>query len=120
MIHVDCNLVGNCVTINSRIGYTVFLNGAQAMEYVRGLRYTLHMLDIPVDVPSFVFGDNKLVLTNTTVPGLMIMKKMNSLSYVNTLLDCADLLTKSLPPWEKHSSFVRKFIYWIYDEKKTA
>ncbi len=94
------------------------------------------MFGIPVSEPAFVFGDNKSVLANMTVPGSMIKKKMNSLSYhfiregcardewriayVNTLLNCADLLTKSLPPGEKRSSFVRKLLYWIYDGTKMA
>ena len=105
----------------------------QALEYVRGLRYKLRMFGIPVDEPAFVFGDNKSVLANTTVPGSTIKKKMNSLSYhfiregcardewrtayVNTLLNCADLLTKPLPPGEKRSLFVKKFLYWIYGDK---
>ena len=106
----------------------------QAVEYVRGLRYKLRMFGIPVDEPAFVFGDNKSVLANTTVPGSTIKKKMNSLSYhfiregcardewrtayVNPLLNCADLLTKPLPSGEKRSLFVQKFLYWIYGGDK--
>ena len=106
----------------------------QALEYARGLRYKLRMFGIPVDEPSFVFGDNKSVLATTTVPGSTIKKKMNSLSYhfiregcakdewqtayVNTLLNCADLLTKSLPAGKKHSLFVQKFLFWIYEGKQ--
>ena len=108
----------------------------QALEYVLGMRYKLRMFGIPVDEPAFVFGDNKSVLANTAVPGSTIKKKMNSLSYhfiregcardewrtayVNTLLNCADLLTKSLPPGEKRSLFVQKFLYWIYEDKKMS
>ena len=78
----------------------------QALEYVRGLQYKLWMLGIPVDKPAFMFGNNKSVLANMTVPGSMIKKKMDSLSYhfiqencardewrttyVNTLLNCVD------------------------------
>ena len=101
----------------------------QALEYVRGLRYKLRMLGIPVEEPAFVFGDNKSVLANTSVPGSTIKKKMNSLSYhfiregcardewrtayINTHLNFVDLLTKPLPSGEKRSFFVRKFLYWI-------
>ena len=69
------------------------------------------------------------MLANTSVTGLMIKKKMNSLSYhfiregcardewqtayINTHLNCADLLTKALPSGEKRSYFVRKFLYWL-------
>ena len=154
VVYVDCDLGGDCVTRRSRTGYAVFINGAplywmskkqsscevstfgskftatkQALEYVRGLRYKLRMLGIPVLEPAFVFGDNKSVLANTTVPGSMIKKKMNSLSYhfickgcardewrtayISTHLNCADLLTKALPSGEKRSSFVRKFLCWL-------
>ena len=152
--YVDCDLGGDCVTRRSHTGFAVFLNNAplywssrkqdscevstfgseftamkQALEYVRGLRYKLRMLGIPVEEPAFVFGDNKSVLANTSVPGSTIKKKMNSLSYhfiregcardewrtayINTHLNFADLLTKPLPSGEKCSFFVRKFLYWI-------
>ena len=79
--------------------------------------------------PALVFGDNKSVLATTTVPGSMLKKMMNSLSYhfiregcakdewrtayINTHLNLADLLTKALPPGEKQSLFVRRFLYWL-------
>ncbi|KAL7553638.1 hypothetical protein ACHAWF_016945 [Thalassiosira exigua] len=99
----------------------------QALEYIRGLRYKLRMLGICVDESAFVFGDNKSVLSNTLVPESTIKKKMNSLFYhfirggcardewrtvyVNTHLNCADLLTKSLPTGKKRRLFVRKSLY---------
>ena len=113
-VYVDCDLGGDCVTRRSRTGFAVFLNGVplywmskkqsscevstfgseftamkQALEYVRGLRYKLRMLGIPVTEPAFVFGDNKSVLANTTVPGSMLKKKMNSLSYHFICEGCA-------------------------------
>ncbi len=87
------------------------------------------MLGIPVEELAFVFGDNKSVLANTSVPGLTLKKKMNSLSYhfiqegcaqdewrtayVSTHLNCADLLTKALLAGEKRSSFVCLFLFWL-------
>ena len=137
-VYVDCDLGGELVTRRSRTGFAVFLNNApiywmskkqgscevstfgseftamkQAVEYVRGLRYKLRMLGIPCEEPSFVYGDNKSVLANTSVPASTLKKKMNSLSYhfvregcardewrtayVNTHENVADLLTKPLP-----------------------
>ena len=46
----------------------------QATEYVRGLHYKLRMMGILVDEPAFVFGDNKSVLCNTTMPGSTLKK----------------------------------------------
>ena len=101
----------------------------QAVEYVQGLRYKLRMLGIPCDEPTFVYGDNKSVLANTSVPASTLKKKMHSLSfhfvregcardewrtaYVNTHMNFADLLTKPLPSGEKRNRFVRQFLYWI-------
>ena len=154
VVYVDCDLGGELVTRRSRTGFAVFLNSApiywlskkqtscevstygseltamkQAVEYVRGLRYKLRMMGIPCDEPTFVYGDNKSVLANTTMPASTIKKKMNSLSYhfiregcardewrtayINTHLNLADLLTKPLPSGEKRSGFVRKFLYWL-------
>ena len=153
-VYVDCDLGGDCVTRRSRTGFAVFLNGApiywmskkqsscevstygseltamkQAVEYVRGLRYKLRMMGIPCEDPTFVYGDNKSVLANTSMPGSTLKKKMNSLSYhfiregcardewrtayVNTNFNLADLLTKCLPSGEKRRGFVRKFLHWL-------
>ena len=101
----------------------------QVVEYVRGLRYTLRMMGIPCDEPTYVYGDNTLVLNNTMVPASTLKKKMNSLSYhfvregcsrdewhtayVNTHFNCGDLLTKCLPAGLKISGFIIEFLYWI-------
>ena len=54
-----------------------FIAMKQATEFVRGLRYKLRMMGIPVDEPAFVFGDNQSVLANTSAPA----KKSNAIAY---------------------------------------
>ena len=87
------------------------------------------LLVLDIFACELVFGNNKSVLANTSVPGSTIKKKMNSLSYhfiregcardewrtayVNTHDNCADLLTKPLPAGEKRTSFVRRFLWWL-------
>jgi hypothetical protein len=39
------------------------------------------MMGITVDEPAYVFGDNKLVLANTTAPGSTLKKKSNAIAY---------------------------------------
>ncbi len=84
----------------------------QATEYACGLRYKLRMMGMMVDKPTFVFGDNQLVLTNTTAPASTLKKKSNAIAYhfvregcardewrtayVNINNNVADLLTKLL------------------------
>ena len=53
----------------------------QASEFVRGLRYKLRMMGIPMDKPSFMFGDNQYVLDNTSNPGSTIKKKSQSICF---------------------------------------
>ena len=89
----------------------------QCCEYIRGLRYKLRMMDIPVEGPTCIYGDNLFVLANTTIPDSTLKKKSQSIayhfvregvardewrtSYVNIHDNEADLLTKQLPHGEK-------------------
>ena len=53
----------------------------QACEYLRGPRFKLRMMGIPVSDLCFVRGDNKSVLSNISVPSSMLKKKSNSIAY---------------------------------------
>ena len=153
-VYVDSDHAGDQVTRRSRTGFVVFLNNApiywfskkqgscetstfgsefvamkQATEYVRGLRYKLRMLGIPVEDPAFVFGDNQSVLANTSNPASTLKKKSNAIcyhfvregcaagewitAYVNTHLNVADMFTKPLPSGEKRWSFVRRLLHHV-------
>ena len=153
---VDADHAGDSVTRRSRTGFLVFLNSApicwfskkqnsvetssfgsefmamkHCTEYVRGLRHKLRMMGIPCNLPAFIFGDNKSVLANTTIPDSTLKKKGNSISYyfvregcardewrtvcINAHLNLADLLTKCLPSGEKRRRFVRMLLYHMHD-----
>ena len=58
-----------------------FIAMKQCCEYVCGLRYKLRMMGISCDNPTFIYGDNQSVLANTTVPDLMLKKKLQSITY---------------------------------------
>ena len=99
----------------------------QCCEYIRGLRYKLRMMGIPVDRPTCIYGDNQSVLANTTIPDSTLKKKSESIayhfvcervardewrtSYVNTHDNEADLLTKQLPHGEKRKGFVSNLLH---------
>lgn len=153
--YVDSDHAGDTITRRSRTGFLVYLNcslifwlskkqasietssfGAeftamkQCTEYVRGLRYKLRMMGIPCEEPTYIYGDNKSVLANTSVPHSVLKKKSNSIAYhfvregcarkewittyVNTHFNPADLLTKPLPAGEKRRRFVSMLLYHIY------
>jgi hypothetical protein len=44
-------------------------------EYVRGRRYKLLMMGIPVKGPTYIYGDNQSVLFNTTIPESTLKRK---------------------------------------------
>jgi len=153
-VYVDSDHAGDMLTRRSRTGYVVLLNGApiywnskkqtscetstfgsevvamkQATEYVRGLRFKLRMMGIPVDEPAFVFGDNQSVLANTTAPASTLKKKSNAIAYhfvregcardewrtayINMHDNVADLFTKPLPSGEKRCKFVRMLLHHL-------
>jgi hypothetical protein len=151
----------NTVTRRSRTGFLVYLNCAliqwfskkqnsvesssfgsefiaikQCCEYLRDLRYKLRMMGIPVVGPSYIQGDNRYVLANTTIPDSTLKKKSQSIAYhlvqggasrdewrtayVNTHDNDADLLTKQLPFGEKRKGFARNLIHHIYGSAVVA
>ena len=154
MVYVDGDHAGDTVTRISRTGFVIFLNSApiywsskkqtscktssfgsefcamkQATCHLRGLCYKLRMMGIPVDEPTFVYGDNQSVLEKKTMPGSTLKKKTQSIAfhhvregterdewriaYVNTHDNVADMLTNPLPSGEKRWKFVRKQLHQL-------
>ena len=86
------------------------------------------MMGIPCSQPSYVYCDNKSVLSNASDPDSNLKKKSNSiayhfvregvvmkewlLSYVNTKMNLADFLTKPLSG-EQRISLIRRVLYHI-------
>jgi len=100
-------------------------------EHLRGLRYKLRMMGIPVNNQCFIYGDNQSMLWNNTVPESTLKKKSNSIayhmvregaardewrtSYVRTAMNPADILTKALPSGENRCK-IRLIMYDLYPE----
>ena len=151
---VDSDHAGEITTRRSRTGFIVMLNSApiywyskrqgsvetssfgsefvalkNCCEYIRGLRYKLRMMGIPVELPTYIFGDNQSVLTNSTIPHSSLKKKSSSiafhcvregtakdewrLTYLNTHLNPSDMLTKSLPGGEKRTLFTSFVLHYV-------
>ena len=82
------------------------------IENLRGIRYKLRMMGIPIDGASRIYGDNMSVVTNSRMPESTLKKKSNSVCYhavresvamkeslvthIPTRLNLADLFTKVL------------------------
>ena len=103
---VDADHASDTVSRRSRTGFFVYLNHAlvywsskkqtsvessssgsefvamkHLCEYLKGLRYKLRMMGIPVLGPAYVQGDNQSVLANTTIPESTLKKKNQSIAY---------------------------------------
>ena len=152
---VDSDHAGDIITRRSRAGFIIFLNSAPiywyskketsietssfgaefiamklCCEYIRGLRYKLRMMGIAVNLPTFVFGDNQSVLSNTSIPHSKLKKKSSSIAYhfvregeakgewkttyINTNHNPSDMLSKSLPGGEKRQRFTSFVLHYLY------
>jgi hypothetical protein len=103
---VDSNHVGEKRTRCSRTGFIIFGNldpiiwlseqqaiietsvfGAEfvAMKHgikaLRGLRFKIHMMGIPLSGPTYIYGDNKSQVTNSSRPESTLKKRCNSICY---------------------------------------
>ena len=155
---VDADHAGDVVSRRSRTGFIVIVNGApiywlskkqpgvetstfgseflamkHCCEYLRGLRYKIRMMGIPLEHCCFVYGDNKSVLFNTSIPDSTLKRKHHSVAYHfvregsardewrTTYLaskdNCSDICTKSLPHGENRKTKVRRIMYDIYPEE---
>jgi hypothetical protein len=55
-------------TIETSVFGAEFVAIKHGIEKLRGLRYKLRMMGIPLTGPSFIYGDNKSQVTNSTRP----------------------------------------------------
>ena len=138
LVHLNCApthwLSKKQASVESSSFGSEFTAMENCTECLRGLRHKLGMMDIPVEGPAFVLGDNKSVLANTTVPDSTLKKKSQSMAChfvhdgvardewqtacVNTHDNPADPLTKPLPHGEKRIGFVRMVLHHIFDNVK--
>jgi hypothetical protein len=104
-----------------------FMVARQATEQIMDLRYTLRMMGIPIDGPSWMFGDNQSVITSSTIPHSNLNKRHNALSYhrvreaiasvilyfmhIDGKLNPSDVLTKFLP-WAKFWPLIQPLLFW--------
>ena len=134
---VDSDHTGDNVTRRSRTGFIIFMNSVpiywyskkqtsietssfgsefiamnQCCEYVRGLRYKLRMLGIPVEQPTFILGDNQSVLANTSVPHSKLKKKSSSIAY-HFVREVVAKSETSLPGGEKRNRFTSCVLHYL-------
>jgi len=68
-------------TIETSVFGAEFVAMKHGIEKLRGLRYKLRMMGVPIDGPSLIYGDNKSAITNSSRPESVLKKKCNSICY---------------------------------------
>ncbi len=68
-------------TIETSVFGAEFVPIKHGIEALRGLRYKLRMMGVPLTGPSFIYGDNKFQVTNSSMPESTLKKKSHSICY---------------------------------------
>ena len=101
------------------------------IETLKGLRYKIHMMGMPLSGPTYIYGDNKSPVTNSSSPELTLEKKCNSICYhairesvemgetllthIRTGENLADFVTKTTSGAKRHK-LVSGVVHDIYDD----
>ncbi len=153
-LFVDSDHAGEELTRRSRTGYIIYMNSAPILwhskrqgtvetsvfgaEFVamktgneasRGLQYKLRMMGIPIDGPTYIFGDNTMsVIHNTQRPKSVLKKKSIAICYhfmresvamgecltahIRSEDNPADLCTKVMPGGQKRDRLVDMVLHY--------
>jgi hypothetical protein len=150
-VFVDANHARNKLTRRSQTGILLYLNKAPiiwysksqktvetstfgsefvalrvATEMIKGLRYKLRMMGIPIDGPAAVLVDNKTMVKNSTIPSSTLQQKHNAICYhcvreavagkiihiahIPSDQNLADMFTKTLGATKLHT-FCQRILY---------
>ena len=137
-MHVDSDHASDASDRRSRTGFMIFMNmalidwlskkqttvegavfGAEfvamkhGIENLRGIRYKLRMMGVPIDGPSYIYGDNMSVIKNTSKPESVLRKKSNSICYhfVREAVAMKECLTTHVPTLENLADILTKVLY---------
>ena len=95
-----------------------FVAAKTAVEQIMDLRNTLRYLGVPITTKTYMFGDNKSVVTSSTIPHSLLNKRHNILAYhrvreaiaakiiafhwINSSSNLSDMLSKH---WDHNSVY---------------
>ena len=118
-------------TIETSVFGAEFVAMKHGIETLRGLRYKLRMMGVPLTGPAYIYGDNKSQVTNSSRPESTLKKKCNSICYhairesvamgetlighLRTWYNLSDFLTK-VTSGAKRRRLVGEVLYDIYDD----
>jgi hypothetical protein len=118
-------------TIETSVYGAEFVALKTGLEAVRGIRYKLRMMGVPLDSPTYVYVDNMSVVHNSQRPESTLNKKSNSICYhfarecvaagetrmrhIPTNENPADLATKIIGGGQKRAGLVGMLLHDIHD-----
>jgi hypothetical protein len=105
-----------------------FVSARIGTDHIVEQRYMLRMLGVPIDGPSYMFGDNLAVVNNASIPADTLKKRHNALSYhrvreaiaakilkfiyIPSKENPADVLTKFLPS-SSWWPLMKPILHWL-------
>ena len=112
-----------------------FVAARQATEQVIDLRFTLRSMGVPIEKSTWMLGDNKSVITSSTIPHSALSKRHQALSYhrvrsavaagflkfchIDGKQNAADIMTKFLP-YPVFWPFVQPLLFWKGETQVTT
>ncbi len=118
-------------TIETSVFGADFFAMKHGIETLRGLRYKIRMMGIPLSGPTYIYSDNKSQVTNSSRPESTLKKKCNSifhhathesvamgealLTHIRTGENLADFLTKTTNG-TKRRKLVSGVVHDIYND----
>ncbi len=119
-------------TIETSVFGAKFVAMKHGIKTLMGLRYKLQMMGVPLTGPSFIYGDNKSQVTNSSRHELTLKKKCNLICYhairesvamgksliahIRTQFNLADFLIKVTNDATRRR-LVGNVLFDIYDNK---
>ena len=117
MIYVNTALVQGFSKKQSTVETTVFgiefVAMKQGIDALRGLRYKLRMMGIPISGPSYIYGDNMSVVHYTFRLESVLRKKSNSVCYhtVHESVAMSESLVGHIPSKDNVADLMTKVLY---------
>ena len=99
-------------TIETSVFSAEFVAMKHGVETLRGIRYKLCMMGMPLDGPSYIYGDNMSVINNTQKPESVLKKKSNSICYhaIHEAVAMGEILTTHIATGENVADLATKVI----------
>ena len=98
--------------IETSVFGAIFVAMKHGVETLCGIRYKLHMMGVPLDGPSYVYGDNMSVINNMQKPESVLKKNSDSICYhaIQEAVAMGEILTTHIATGENVADLATKVI----------